>query len=113
MLLAEELVIKNPSYPSEIHISVQVDSKNKIIHLLDNDVPGMTSLSNAMNDKMLSDIKLRLSLDNQAAYRTFTYHTDGMICEYVSPGFFKHLDYDTELVHRLFKEECKARIEGY
>ena len=107
-----KLVLNNVVLPQEenmtaVHLDIQVDIINKIVHLLDTDHPKGITLTNSISDDLMEQVQSRIPI-SILNYRVWTYHTDGISCEY-SNGKFKYKSLDDSLIPPEFSKVLKDR----
>lgn len=103
----DNVVIPFPDRSSTVNLDIQVDFQNKIVHLLDKDLFESVSLTNAISHDLMQEVQDRLPF-SISYFRVFTYHTDGITCEYKF-GRLSYNEYDEIIMPQFFLETMKKR----
>lgn len=70
----------------EMEAEFYVDRENQLVHILDANMPGTTTVTNSIG-YFLPEIKKDIPIDNIDDYRFIAYCTDGVPFLYGNPGY--------------------------
>lgn len=103
----KKVYFSNPSGYAPTVFSVLWDDTTKIIHVLDEDVEGARSVTNAMNFQFVKFIFKLCPLAKGS--RVFLYGTDGVIVEYRGSSFAPLAEIDYRFIHNPYVEKLARR----